>query len=143
MAISTLKLTTTVKDGFKTEVSCSNNFIVDQPAPMSKNEGPNPLELLLASLGSCICAIGRIVSNQERLNVRGISVNVEGDIDKDYLMGKTTQGRAGFTDIRTNVTIDADMSYEDKVKFIEKVEQLCPIADNILTRSKITTVIAR
>ncbi len=140
MAISTLKVTGKVEKGFRTEIGCSHNFIVDQPKAMGGNdEGCNPMELFLASLPACICAIGRIISNQKRLNVRGIDVTIEGDIDKDFLMGKTEEGRAGFTEIRVNVNVDADMSMEEKEAFVEEIEKRCPIADNISELSTIKT----
>jgi uncharacterized OsmC-like protein len=99
--------------------------------------GPNPMEVFLSTLPACICAIGRIISNQERLGVNAISVEVEGDIDKDVLLGKTEEGRAGFTEIRALVDIDADMTTEEKEAFLEKITKRCPIADNIIN----TTVV--
>ncbi len=132
MALSTLKVKGTMADGFRTEIQCSQKFIIDQPKAMGGNgEGPNPMEIFLSSLPACICAIGRIISNQKRLNVKGISVEVEGDLDKDFLMGKTTEGRAGFTEIRAYVDIDADMTMEEKEQFLQEIERRCPIADNI------------
>jgi uncharacterized OsmC-like protein len=132
MALSTLKVNGKMGEGFRTEIECSQNFIIDQPKAMGGNgEGPNPMEIFLSSLPACICAIGRIISNQKRLNVRAIEAEVEGDIDKNFLMGKTTEGRAGFTEIRAYVHIDADMSEEEKAEFLHEIERRCPIADNI------------
>jgi putative redox protein len=138
MAISTMKVETSVRDKFKTEVKCSNPFVIDQPIPMGgDNAGPNPLEVFLSSLGACICAIGKIISNQKRLNVKGIDVVVEGDIDKDFLMGKTTEGRSGFTELRSFVTIDADMTSEEKENFLKEIASRCPVADNIKFESNV------
>jgi uncharacterized OsmC-like protein len=138
MAISTMKVETTLNEKFKTTVKCSNSFIIDQPTIMGGDgEGPNPLEVFLGSFGACICAIGKIISNQRRLNIKSIDVKVEGDIDKDYLMGKTTEGRAGFTSIRSYVCIDADLSKEDKEKLLSEIALRCPVADNILHESVI------
>lgn len=143
MAISTMKLQADMQDGFKTDVKCSHNFVIDQPVPMGgNNEGPNPMEIFLSSIPACICAIGRIISNQKRLNVRGIRVTVEGDIDKDYLLGKTEEGRAGFTEIRVLADIDADMSDEEKAAYLHEIERRCPIADNIMNTSVVKTVVA-
>jgi putative redox protein len=142
MAISTVKLEAKVREGFKTEIDCSQNFIIDQPKQAGgQGLGPNPLEIFLASLPACICAIGRIISNQKRLNVRGIDVKVEGDIDKDFLMGKTEEGRSGFTEIRTYIDVDADMSMEEKQTYIEEIQKRCPIADNITNTSKIKAIL--
>ncbi len=142
MTISTLKVGAEMKEGFRTEVSCSHNFVIDQPKPAGTDEGPNPMEIFLASLPACICAIGRIIANQRRLPVKGISVKLEGDIDKDYLLGKTEEGRAGFVEIRTFVEIDADMTKEEKEAFLHDVEKRCPIADNMINTSSVKTILA-
>lgn len=136
MAISTLKVGATMKSGFRTDIHCSHDFIIDQPAAMGgEGLGPNPMEVFLSSLPACICAIGRIISNQRRLNVKGFEVEVEGDIDKDYLLGKTKEGRAGFVEIRANVKIDADMTIEEKEALLKEISDRCPIADNIMNAS--------
>lgn len=140
MTISKVKVNGKINDGFRTEIGCSHNFVIDQPKAMGGNdEGANPMEVFLSSIPACICAIGRIISNQRRLNVRGISVDVEGSIDKDFLMGKTEEGRAGFTEIITNVKVDADMTQEEKEAFVEEIEKRCPIADNIVSESNLKT----
>ncbi|MCG8581861.1 MAG: OsmC family protein [Bacteroidales bacterium] len=141
MAISTLKVGAEMKEGFRTEVSCSHNFVIDQPKPAGTDEGPNPMEIFLSSLPACICAIGRIIANQRRLPVRGISVKLEGDIDKDFILGKTEEGRAGFVEIRTYVEIDADMTKEEKELFLHDVERRCPIADNMTNTSSIKAIL--
>ncbi|MEA2107641.1 MAG: OsmC family protein [Bacteroidota bacterium] len=142
MAISTIKLEATVKEGFKTDIKCSHDFVIDQPKQGGGQDlGPNPLEIFLSSLPACICAIGKIISNQKRLNVRGIDVKVEGDIDKDFLMGKTEEGRAGFTEIRSYINVDADMSKEEKQAFIEEIEKRCPIADNMANKSNLKAIL--
>lgn len=142
MAISTLKLEGKVQEGFKTEIKCSHDFIIDQPKQGGGNDlGPNPMEIFLSSLPACICAIGRIVSNQKRLNVRGIHVSLEADIDKSFLLGQTTEGRAGFTEIRTFVDIDADMTQEEKEEFLHEIERRCPIADNMINTTNVKSVV--
>jgi uncharacterized OsmC-like protein len=105
------------------------------------DEGPNPLEIFLTSLPACICAIGRIIANQRRIKLRGIEVEVEGDIDKDFLMGKTTEGRAGFTEIRSFVHIDADMTKAEKEAFLKDIALRCPIADNMIYTSTLKPVV--
>lgn len=138
MAITTMKLGAKMGKGFKTVVNCSQEFIIDQPAAMGgEGLGPNPMEIFLSSLPACICAIGRIIANQERLAVNAIEVDVEGDIDKDVLLGKTEEGRAGFVEIRAFVKIDAEMTDEEKEDYLERITKRCPIADNIMNASVI------
>jgi len=142
MAVSTMKVSASHEEGFKTNVNCSHPFIIDQPKAAGGNdEGPNPLEAFLGCFSACICTVGRIVARQKRLKIRGIYVDVEGDIDKDYLMGKTTEGRSGFTEIRSFVNIDADLTKEEKEAFLETVEARCPVANNIAEKSVIVPVV--
>ncbi|TAJ06853.1 OsmC family peroxiredoxin [Marinilabiliaceae bacterium JC017] len=142
MTKSTMTLSVEMKETFKTEVNCSHQFVIDQPkAAGGNNEGPNPLEVYLSSLPACICAIGRIIAKQRRINLRSIDVKVEGDIDKDFLLGKTTEGRAGFTEIRTFVDIDADMTEEEKRAYLKEIEIRCPIADNTTNPTKIKPIL--
>ncbi len=133
MAKTTMKLSADMGKSFKTEVSCSQKIIIDQPKAMGgEGLGPNPMEIFLSSLPACICAIGRIIANQRRIKLNGIHVDLEGDIDKDFLLGVTEEGRAGFTEIRTFVEIDADLTKEEKEAFLADITKRCPIADNIM-----------
>lgn len=142
MAITTMKVGAKMESTFRTEISCSHPFVIDQPkAGGGNDEGPNPLEVFLSALPACICAIGRIIANQRRIELRGIEVQVEGDIDKDFLLGKTTDGRAGFTEIRSFVKINADMTPEEKEAFLMDIEKRCPIADNMAQKSTISATV--
>ena len=129
--VKTLKVDSTWKGGMRIDaVAGGHTLIVDQPAGMGgKDEGANPLQYQLVSLGGCIGTIAVIVAKQERIDMKAFSVEVEADIDTDFLMGKTTEGRAGFTEIRVNAHIDADMTEDEKKAFLEKVDARCPISD--------------
>ncbi len=132
MAITQVKVNSTINSTFRVDVQASHDFVIDQPkAAGGNNEGPNPLEIFLSSLSACICTLGKIIAMQQKLDVRSIEAIVEGDIDKDFLMGMTSEGRAGFTEIRSFVKIDSDMSDEEKNNFLHEIERRCPIADNM------------
>jgi putative redox protein len=95
------------------------------------------LEVFLFALGGCLGTVASIVANQERIKLRKFDIAIEGDLDTDFLMGKTKEGRAGFTEIRLAVDIDADMTDEEKKEFFEKVDSRCPISDNTIKETKI------
>ena len=136
MALSIVKVGAKMGAGFRTEIECSHPFVIDQPKVAGgTDQGPNPLEIFLSTLPACICAIGRIIAMQRKIDLRGIDVEVEGDIDKDFLLGKTKEGRAGFTEIRSMVKIDADLTEEEKDSLLHEIEQRCPIADNMTEKS--------
>jgi len=142
MALSTMKLTAEMGKGYKTQIDASHQFIIDQPkAAGGQDAGANPLEHFLASLAGCITAIGRIVAQQQRIELREMKVTVEGDIDKDVLLGKNKEDRAGFTEIRSFVLIDADLSEEEKKNFLKTVEKRCPVADVMANGTKVKPVL--
>lgn len=143
MALTKVSVKSVLHEGFKIDVTSSHNFVIDQPvAGGGTNAGPNPLEVFLSSLAACVCTLGRIIATQRRINLRSIEAHTEGDIDKDFLLGKTTEGRAGFIEIRTIVTIDADLTEEEKVELLHEIERRCPIADNIALTTKVVAEVS-
>ena len=104
---------------------------IDQPKPSGNDLAPTPLEYLFFAIGACACTIGRIVAEQRKIELNSIKANVEGDIDTNYLLGKTTDGRAGFTSIRVNVEVDANLTKAEKEEFLAEVFKRCPVSDNI------------
>ncbi len=143
MAIKKVELTATQKDGYTIETKARNHVsIVDQPAAGGgKDLGPTPLEYLFVSLAGCIITIGHIMARQQNLPIRNISVRVEGDLDTDVLMGKSTAVRAGFSGIKVVTSIDGDMSKEEKEKFLHAVDARCPISDNISALTPVELVV--
>ncbi len=142
MATSTMKLKATMGGDFRTDIACSRQMIIDQPKAAGGTDlGANPLEYYLSGLAGCVCAIGRIVAMQRKIDLKGIEVSLEGDIDKDFLLGKTTEGRAGFTELRLFVNIDAPLSKEEKEAFLHDVESRCPVADNVSNNTAIKATV--
>jgi uncharacterized OsmC-like protein len=130
-------------NGFKIETNSRGHIaLVDQPlAGGGTDAGPTPLEYLFISLAGCIVTIGHIIAKQKHLPVRGIQVNIEGELDTDVLMGKNGEDRAGFSAIRVITQIDADMTLEEKEQFLHEIDARCPISDNILNLTPIEFIV--
>ncbi len=128
--------------GFRTECRAGKHVVViDQPVAAGGTDvGPTPLDYQLIALGGCIAAIGRIIANQRRLPIRGISVTVAGDLDTDRLLGKPVQSRVGFSTIKAVVDIDADLSREEKERLLHEIDERCPISDNLKNATVIELV---
>ena len=135
----TLTTTASWNGGMRIDAKAGNHLvIVDQPKGMGgQNEGANPMEYFLISLAGCIGTIGAIIANQERIKLNAINIDIEGDYDPAYLLGKTKEGRAGFTEIRTWVDIDADMTKEEKEAFLARIDARCPISDNMINNTNL------
>jgi putative redox protein len=109
-----------------------HTLYVDQPANAGgENAGPTPLEYMFLSLAGCIATIGRIVARQKRIELRGMTVKVEGELDVEVLMGKPSDKRAGFTGLKIIAAIDADISKEEKEAFLHEVDRRCPVSENL------------
>lgn len=140
----TVKAQAKWQGGMRIDTTAGNHtMIVDQPvAGGGEDQGPNPMEYLLFSLGGCLGAMAAIIAKQERIDLRGFSAEIEGDYDPAFLMGKTTEGRAGFTDIRAVITIDSDLTDEEKEAFLKEIDSRCPISDNLINNVDVTFSLA-
>ncbi|KPL77007.1 hypothetical protein ADN00_10585 [Ornatilinea apprima] len=106
---------------------------IDQPETMGgKNAAPTPLDYFFFALGGCIITIAKIVAKQRQIEIRDMSVTVEGGCNTAVLMGKSKEDRAGFHHVVVKVNLDADMTDEEKIAFLEEVDSRCPISENIV-----------
>ena len=138
--INTAKTTSTWKEGMHVDNQAgAHTLIVDQPEQMGGTDaGANPMEYFLIALGGCQATMAAIIAKQESIDLEGFSMELEGDYDVDFLMGKTEEGRAGFSEIREKVFIQADLTDEEKQTFFEKVHTRCPVTDSIRNQTHIT-----
>lgn len=137
MAIKTVSVETKLNEKFKIESNVrGHNKVIDQPVAMGgHDEGPTPLEYLFLALAGCIGSIGRIVAMQKKLQVHGMDIKVEGELDTDGLLGKGAP--IGFSEIRVAVDVDADMTAEEKAAFVHEVDERCPVSWNLMNVSNV------
>ncbi|PWV65900.1 OsmC family protein [Plasticicumulans acidivorans] len=129
---------------FTIEVQTEHHTVyIDQPKNSGgAGMGPSPLEYMFSALAGCIGTIGRIVANQQKLPVRGMDIRVEGEMDPAVLLGKSTEGRAGFVNLTVTVDIDADMTREQKEAYLHEVDRRCPVSDNYANGVPIKFIVA-
>lgn len=99
--------------------------------------------MVLAAYAGCVGSLGRIIAFQDKINLRGMTFEVEADYDPDCLLGRETTARAGFQEMRLKVNIDADLDDAAKQAFLEKIEERCPVGDNLINATKLVTVLAK
>lgn len=118
-----LKTTTSVREF---EVAC------DEPVETGgTNLGMNPVELLLASLGSCMTIAAFYLAPAQGINVSAFSVELEGDVDPDGFMGLNPDVRNGFSEIRITPHISCDAPADRAREFVELVASRCPVHDTL------------
>ena len=144
MPKKTVVVESTLNDKFVIESEVrGHKIVIDQPANAGGTDtGVTPLELVFASLAGCIGTIGRIVAMQRRIELKGMDIKVEGELDTDGLLGKPIDGRVGFESITITVGIDTEMSDEEKDAFIHEVDRRCPVSENLLNATPIHVKLA-
>jgi uncharacterized OsmC-like protein len=108
------------------------NIILDEPEDLGgTNEGPNPVEYILAALSGCLNVLGHMVAGEMGFNLRGLEFELEGDLNIDKCTGKNTKDRAGYKEIRVTVKPDTDADQTTLDKWLKAIELRCPVSDNI------------
>ena len=143
MALKTLRATGQMNAGMTIEVMCGEHKVyMDQPKNAGgANLGPAPPELILAAYAGCVGSLGRIIAMQDKITLHGMSFEVEADYDPACLLGRATTARAGFQEMRLKVKIDADLDDAGKQAFLDKIEERCPVGDNLVNATQLVTVL--
>lgn len=115
------------------EVSAGEHrLVVDEPVKLGgTNEGPNPLEYMLAGLAGCINATGHLVAKELGFEIQGLSMDIRGELNPARYMGRPTEDRSGFTLVKVEVRLEADVSDDTRQDWIESVESRCPVSDTL------------
>ncbi len=133
MAVLKFKITAQSENPTKTVVEARNfKIIVDEPKNLGGTDaGPNPVEYVLASLAGCLNVVGHLVAKEMGFALRGIEIEIEGDLDPAKFMGAPTKERAGYKEIRVVLKPDTDADKETLDKWAMVVKERCPVSDNI------------
>jgi putative redox protein len=143
-AMKTVTVKATGPDGWVVKtVAGKHEAFIDQPEAMGGTDtAPTPLDYIFVALGGCLVTIAKIVAMQRKIDLRGVEVDVSGEINLEVLRGQNTVDRAGFESMTAVVKIDADLSDEEKEEFLEEVDRRCPVSDNLMKETPITVKLA-
>lgn len=110
----------------------SFKIIIDEPESLGGTDhGANPVEYVLAALAGCLNVVGHMIASELGFILRGIELELEGDLDPGKLFGTSSEKRAGYSEIRVKITPDADADKEVLAKWLEIVKERCPVSDNL------------
>ncbi len=118
------------------------SLMIDEPENLGgKNLGPNPVEYLLFALGGCLGIVIQVISKEMNLKIDDIKINLKGEINPLRFMGKDFSERAGYKKIVVEVEIKSNESKEKLQELLKKVEDRCPISDNIRNLTPVEIVL--
>jgi putative redox protein len=105
---------------------------VDEPEQLGgTDQGPNPVELVLAALGTCQEITYRLYADAMGIPVSGISVKLDGHLDLRGFFNVDPSIRSGYEQIDATVTIDSPASDADLARLKAAVDAHCPVLDII------------
>jgi len=107
-----------------------HTFLVDEPGALAGDDlAASPVEFALGALISCQIVVYRLYANALGIQVDDIDITAEGDLDARRLFGIDETVRAGFTEVRLQITITGPESDERYQQLREAVDAHCPVLD--------------
>ena len=117
-----------------------HKLVADEPPEIGGGDlGPNPIELLLASVASCLSMVIKMYAEDRGIKVNKIEVKAVGSLDIRGLMGEDV--KPDLQSIDLEVVIDSPASRKELLKLLDIVEKHCPVADTLKSATPVKIVL--
>ena len=119
-------------------------LIIDEPATLGgTDEGPSPVEYILAGLAGCLNVVGHIVAKELGFTIDTLKIEVTGNLNPDLLLGVSNTERAGFKKIDIKLIPETAAPIEVLVDWLKIVQDRCPVKDNLMNSTLIGTSVEK
>lgn len=121
------------KGGFRSEASIRDfqPIVSDEPPALGgSNQGPNPVEQVLAALGNCLAVGYAANATAAGIEIKDLSIDIQGDLDLHTFLG-LAEGNAGYSGISVKVNIESDASEADLQSVHDKVINTSPVGHTL------------
>ncbi|UZG60278.1 OsmC family protein [Rhodococcus opacus] len=106
-------------------------IILDEPPNLGGNDaGPNPVEVLLVSLGACQEMVYAIYASMMGIELDSVTVYLKGHLDVRGFMGEEGVP-PGYQEITFETRIESQADAKSIEALIRTVEACCPTMDTI------------
>lgn len=103
-----------------------HTIVVDEPESFAgAGLGPNPLETLLAGVGSCLAITVAVNAAQLGVAIRSLRVDVSADADLAAFYG-LAEGPLGFERLTCDVALETDADEATTRELARLAEERCP-----------------
>jgi len=114
-------------------------FAIDEPPELGgKDSSFNPVELVLAALGTCQEIMYSAYASVMDIKLDSVEVDVRGYLDLKGLFGMEEGVPSGFKRIAFETRITSDASDDAMMTLINTVENHCPVLDILCRAQDIT-----
>lgn len=119
-------------------------LVADEPEALGGTDHyANPVEYILAGFAGCANVIGHVVAKELGFTIRRLKINVNGELNPDRFLGTSAKDRAGFKSITLNLIPDTDANIETLTKWLQIVEERCPVKDNLQNNTPISIAVEK
>lgn len=119
-------------------------LVVDEPQDMGgSNDGPNPLEYLLASQAGCLNVTASEVADDMGIDLDELEIEIGGQFDVAAFQTERPDDRTGVQDIDVTLEAEADVDDETLRSWGDRVEERCPVSDNIKHATDVSLTVER
>ena len=117
-------------------------LIVDEPENIGgANEGPNPLEYLLAGQAGCLNVTASQVAKDMNIEIENLEIEISADFDVATFQTEHPDGRTGLQNVEVTLKAESDADEETFQEWGERVEARCPVSDNIKNETNIALTV--
>ena len=118
-------------------------FEADHPELFAaEDNGATPVEIVLASLASCLTAGVAAVAQARKVQLRSVSATLEAGMDIRGILGVDEDVRNGFDGIKVTYKIDADASPDDIKAIIAQSQKRSAVYDIIANPTNVSVELA-
>jgi uncharacterized OsmC-like protein len=120
-------------ESWQTEVMAGEHrLLVDQPPALGGDDsGPNPGDLLRSSLAACLAQAYAMHAERCGVQLDGIDVTVESDVDLRKAFGAESDAPAGFIAMRYTAALTTDSPPDNVQRLHEMVERTNATLDDL------------
>jgi uncharacterized OsmC-like protein len=130
--------------GLGEEQSHRTEFRLDSDHPeifASEDNGPTPVEIVLAGLAGCLTAGIAAVAQNRNIQLRSVKATLEAGMDIQGILGIDGDVRNGFDGIRVHYDIDADASREDIAALVAQSQKRSAVFDIVTNPTDVTVTV--
>ncbi|MCH7474969.1 MAG: OsmC family protein [Gemmatimonadetes bacterium] len=117
-------------------------FDADHPEVFaSEDHGATPVEIVLASLASCLTAGIASVAQLREIQLHSVTATVEGGMDIQGILGMDSDVRPGFDGIKVTYKIDADATPDEIKAIVAQSQKRSAVFDVVANPTNVTVVV--